>query len=196
MTGGAVLQQLPNSLTFLRLLLAVPLGICILREAYPLALLVGLAAGVSDGLDGFFARRLQAQSRLGAILDPVADKTLITVSFLCFAAVELVPWYLAIIVILRDLVIIAGAISYRLIFGPFEFAATALSKGNMFVQISFCLLVLLAQVVADIPPWSLVAGAQLVIFLTVVSGVDYVWRWTVRALQTNKRTGQHPRRRE
>ncbi len=193
MNSNALLQQLPNSLTFLRLLLAVPLGLCILREAYPLALVVGVAAGITDGLDGFFARRLQALSRLGAILDPIADKTLITVCFLSFAVVELVPWYLAIIVILRDLVIIAGAISYRLFVGPFKVAARALSKGNMFLQISFCVLVLLAQVIPDIPQWSLVVGAQLVIALCIISGVDYVWSWTVRAVEANKDKRQRPK---
>lgn len=193
MSSNALLRQLPNSLTFLRLLLAVPLGLCILREAYPLALVIGIVAGITDGLDGFFARKLQALSRLGAILDPIADKTLVTVCFLSFAVVELVPWYLAIIVILRDLVIIAGAISYRIFVGPFEVAARTLSKGNMLLQISFCVLVLLAQVIPDIPQWSLVVGAQLVIALCVISGLDYVWSWTVRAVEANKDKRQHPK---
>ncbi|MEZ5567515.1 MAG: CDP-alcohol phosphatidyltransferase family protein [Halioglobus sp.] len=192
--AGTVLQQLPNSLTFLRLLLAAPLGLCILREAYVMALLVGLAAGITDALDGLLARKLQAVSRVGAILDPIADKTLITVCFVCFAAVGLLPWYIAAIVITRDVVIVAGAISYRLLIGPFEFAATTLSKANMFVQILFCLLVLVAQVVPEVPAWSVTAGTLLVIFFAAASGSDYVLNWTIRALQASKRTRQTSQR--
>ena len=91
-----MLRYLPNSLTLLRLLLALPLGWLILREQYALALATGVLAGLSDALDGFAARRLDALTRLGAILDPIADKTLITVTFVCLAAVELAPWYLAV----------------------------------------------------------------------------------------------------
>ena len=104
-----MLRYLPNGLTFLRLLLAVPLGILILGGDYSSALIVGLLAGITDALDGFFARRLNAFSRFGAAIDPIADKTLITVTFLCLASMALVPWYLAIAVISRDLIIVAGA---------------------------------------------------------------------------------------
>ncbi len=72
-----MLQYLPNSLTVLRLLLAVPLGMLILREEYVWALGVGLLAGLTDSLDGFFARYLGTFSRIGAILNPIADKLLI-----------------------------------------------------------------------------------------------------------------------
>lgn len=189
-----MLQQLPNSLTFLRLLLAAPLGLCILQEAYVMALLIGIAAGITDALDGLLARKLQAVSRFGAILDPIADKTLITVCFVCFATVGLLPWYIAAIVITRDVVIVAGAISYRLLLGPFEFAATTISKANMFVQIIFCLLVLVAQVLPVIPAWSVAAGTLVVIFLAAASGSDYVLNWTIRALQARKRTRQTSQR--
>ncbi len=123
-----MLQYLPNSLTVLRLLLAVPLGVLILREDYAWALGVGVLAGLSDALDGLIARHLGAFSRIGAALDPIADKILIIVTFVCLAVVELVPWYLTVAVITRDLVIVAGAACYYLFIGPFEFSATRLSK--------------------------------------------------------------------
>ena len=176
-----VLQYLPNSLTLLRLLLALPLGAAILRSDYSLALAIGLLAGVSDALDGYSARRLQAFSKFGAALDPIADKTLITVCFVCFAQTGLVDWYLALLVIGRDAVIVCGAIAYRLLYGPFEFAATALSKGNMFVQICFCLVLLLAQVMVSIPPWMVPATTVAVVLLAIASGSDYVVRWSLRA---------------
>ena len=86
-----MLQYLPNSLTLSRLLLAVPLGLLILREDFAWALGIGLLAGVTDALDGYFARRLQVFSGWGAALDPIADKILITVAFLSLARVELFP---------------------------------------------------------------------------------------------------------
>ena len=181
-----MLQYLPNALTFSRLLLAVPLGLLILREDYPWALAVGLLAGLSDALDGFFARRLQALSQFGAILDPIADKTLITVSFLCFAQTELVPWYLAIAVIARDLIIVLGASCYYKFIGPFEFAATNLSKANMLIQIGFCILVLSSQMIPDIPAIAILLGSAAVLFIAAASGFDYVMSWTIKALQSRK----------
>jgi cardiolipin synthase len=180
-----MLHYLPNSLTILRLLLAVPLGLLILREDYAWALGIGLLAGLTDALDGFAARHLGVFSRIGAALDPIADKILITVSFVCLALVELAPWYLAVAVILRDLVIVAGAACYYLIIGPFEFTATRLSKSNMFIQISFCVLVLLSQVVPNIPPEAAQAGSSAVLFIAVVSGFDYVLSWTIKAVQSH-----------
>ena len=181
-----MLQYLPNCLTFLRLLLAVPLGLLILREQYDWALITGVIAGITDALDGFIARRFDALSRFGAILDPIADKVLITVTFVCMAVVELVPWYLSIAVIARDLIIIAGAAAYYRFIGPFEFAASNLSKSNMALQIAFCVLVLLSQVLDSIPPQLTLVGTAAVLFLAAASGFDYVMSWTIKAIQSRK----------
>lgn len=181
-----MLHYLPNSLTVLRLLLALPLGLFILRADYASALGIGVLAGVSDALDGFFARRIGALSRFGAALDPIADKILITVTFVCFALVGLVPWYVAVVVIARDLVIVAGATCYYAFIGPFDFAATGLSKANMFIQISFCLLVLLAQVVQNIPQSTIGIGTIVVLVAAVASGVDYVVAWSRKAIKSRR----------
>ena len=181
-----MLQHLPNSLTILRLLLALPLGVLILRENYSWALVVGGVAGLSDAFDGMLARRLNAVSRIGAILDPIADKALITVTFLCLATVELVPWYLAIAVIARDLIIVIGAACYYTLVGPFDFAATRLSKANMFIQICFCVLVLISQVVSGIPPATLLLGTAAVLFIAAASGCDYVMSWAMKAFAARK----------
>lgn len=177
-----MLRFVPNSLTVLRLLLALPLGVFILREEFTAALWVGVLAGLSDALDGFAARRLGVLSRFGAALDPIADKILITVTFLCLAQVGLVPWYLALVVIARDLVIVAGAVLYYTLIGPFEFAATRLSKANMCVQIGFCVLVLLMQVVEGIPAAVTLIGTMLVLFIAAASGFDYVMSWSLKAI--------------
>jgi len=181
-----LLKYLPNCLTASRLLLAGPLGYLILQQDYQWALLVGLLAGLSDALDGFFARRLNALSRFGAALDPIADKVLVTVAFLCFAQVGLIPWYLTLAVILRDLVIVLGASCYHWLIGPFEFAATRLSKANMFIQIAFCVLVLLAQVVDWVPQEAIIAGTAAVLFIAGASGCDYIIQWTGKALRQRR----------
>ncbi|RLA47089.1 MAG: CDP-alcohol phosphatidyltransferase family protein [Gammaproteobacteria bacterium] len=182
-----MLQYLPNTLTLSRLLLAVPLGLLIFRGDYAWALGISLLAGVTDALDGFFARRLQVFSRWGAALDPIADKTLITVAFLSFAQVELIPWYLALAVISRDVIIVIGATCYYKLIGPFEFSATGLSKANMFVQICFCLLVLLAQVITAIPHMAITVGSAAVLFIATASGFDYVMSWTIKAIQSRQK---------
>lgn len=179
-----MLHYLPNSLTVLRLLLALPLGIFILRAEYHSALGIGLLAGLSDALDGFIARRMGALSRFGAALDPIADKILITVAFLCLAQTGLAPWYLAVAVVARDLVIVAGAACFHFLVGPFEFAATGLSKANMLIQISYCILVLLTQVLANIPPAATQVGAILVLLAAAASGIDYVVSWSRRAIES------------
>ncbi len=176
-----MLKYLPNLLTSVRLLLALPLGLLILREQYGGALLVGVVAGLSDALDGFAARRLQAFSRLGAMLDPLADKLLVTVSFLSFAGVGLVAWPLAALVIARDLVIVAGAVAYRLLVGPFPFGASVLSKLNMGVQITFCVLLLAGQAIAPVPGSLIAAGSAVVVAAALASGLHYVVTWSLRA---------------
>ena len=182
-----MLQHLPNALTLSRLLLAGPLGYFILRENYHWALGVGLLAGLTDALDGLLARRLGALSRLGAALDPIADKVLITVAFICFASTGLVPWYLALVVIGRDLVIVLGAACYHWLIGAFEFSASRLSKANMFIQISFCALVLAAQVVTSIPPLAITVASTAVLFIAGASGCDYVLKWSIKAAQQRRK---------
>ena len=70
--------------------------------------------------------------------------------------------------------------------GAFDFSATNLSKGNMFIQISFCVLVLLSQVIAGIPPVAIFAGTAAVLFIAAASGFDYVMSWTIKAIQSRK----------
>lgn len=178
-----MLQYLPNALTLSRLLLAGPLGFFILGEHYDWALVTGLVAGVTDALDGFFARRLGVFSRLGAALDPIADKVLVFVAFVCFAHSELIPWYVALVVIARDLVIVLGAACYHWFIGAFEFSASRLSKANMLIQIGFCTLVLAAQLAAWIPQAAVTAGSAVVLFIAGASGCDYVLKWSIKAAQ-------------
>ncbi|RLQ22659.1 CDP-alcohol phosphatidyltransferase family protein [Seongchinamella sediminis] len=185
-TEQVTLKYLPNALTISRLLLALPLGLLILRQEYGWALAVGFIAGATDALDGFSARKLGYFSRLGAALDPVADKLLILVTFYCLASTALIDWWLAAVVVGRDVVIVLGAALYRVLIGPFQFGATRLSKLNMAIQIAFCVLLLAAQLVA-IPAPLLAAAVVVVVIIAVVSGGDYFVTWSRRAWHNRDR---------
>ena len=89
----------------------------------------------------------------------------------------------------KDLIIVAGALCYHFLIGPFEFAATNLSKANMAVQIVFCVLVLTAQVVPQFPEVTITIGSALVLFIAASSGFDYVMSWTIKAIQTHREQG-------
>lgn len=184
-----MLRQLPNTLTLTRLVLALPLGVLILREEFAWALAVGAAAGVTDALDGYTARKLGYFSRFGAAMDPLADKFLVMITFLSLASISLIPWYVAIVIIARDLVIVAGALCYHWLIGPFDFGATLLSKFNMAVQISFCVLLLSAQLVGGLPPQMLPYLNAVVLAVAIVSGADYVVSWSRRAINSKRERG-------
>ncbi|MFH7319496.1 CDP-diacylglycerol--glycerol-3-phosphate 3-phosphatidyltransferase [Desulfurivibrio sp. D14AmB] len=101
-------MNIPNLITVIRILLVPVLAIFLLEEQYGYALLIFIIAGVSDGLDGFLARLLKQKTRLGAILDPLADKALLITSYIILAVVGVIPQWLTVLVVSRDLIILAG----------------------------------------------------------------------------------------
>ncbi len=108
LAGSGKSLNIPNLITVIRILLVPLLAIFLLEEKYGYALLVFVIAGVSDGLDGFLARLLKQQTRLGSILDPLADKALLVTAFIILAVIGVVPRWLAVLVVSRDLIIVAG----------------------------------------------------------------------------------------
>ncbi|MFU8818649.1 MAG: CDP-diacylglycerol--glycerol-3-phosphate 3-phosphatidyltransferase [Desulfurivibrio sp.] len=101
-------MNIPNLITLMRILLVPVLAIFLLEEQYGYALLTFIVAGVSDGLDGFLARLLKQKTRLGAILDPLADKALLVTAFIILAVDGVIPQWLTVLVVSRDLIILAG----------------------------------------------------------------------------------------
>jgi len=186
---NALVLQIPNTLTSLRLLLSIPLCLLILDENYSLVLWIALAASISDGLDGWLARRLNATSRFGAILDPLSDKAMLSGAYACFAIVGLLPWWVAIVVVGRDLFIVCGALLYHALFGRYEMEPSSWGKGSTFVQILFAL-VLVGQQVEPVFPGQLLDGLEyLLIFVALASGAHYTWIWGSKALSQGRRTG-------
>lgn len=172
---------LPNIITFARLgLLPLLLWMLAVRR-YELAFWLFVAASVGDGLDGFLARRLDQRSRLGALLDPIADKLTILGIAWILAAQGLLPVWVAALMSLRDLVIVAGALAYRQLVGGLEMAPTLLSKLNTLLEFLLLALVLMAQNHwIDTTPW-LGPYLAVVAFTIVASGAQYVWVWGNKA---------------
>jgi cardiolipin synthase len=176
-------RHLPNLLTILRMALVWPLFWLITNRHFDSALLAAALAGLSDALDGFLAKRFGWQSRLGGMLDPLADKLLLLATFLALALIDALPWWLLMLVVGRDVLIVSGAIAYHNLVGPFEAAPSRLSKLTTFAQI-FCVLFELLR----FSVWSSLPGQSLIHFataaLTGASGLHYVIVWSVRAWRT------------
>jgi cardiolipin synthase len=138
-------------------------------------------AAFTDGLDGFLAKRFDWQSEFGKVLDPVADKLLLVTMFICLAVVGLVPWWLAGLVLLRDLVILFGSLTYKWLFGPLRGAPTIVSKLNTLCQTLFGLAAV-SGAAFGLPAAPLVTAlGALVVVTTAVSGIDYVLIYSRRA---------------
>ncbi len=175
-------RHLPNLLSTLRLLLALPVALAIGYRDYPAALVLAALAALSDALDGFLARRFGWQTRLGGLLDPLADKLLLVGCFIALTYVGAVPLLLTLLVLARDVVIVAGAIAWRLLLGPLTARPSLLSKLNTLAQIALVLAVLVTLAWRDSAPAVSWRGPVWAVgALTVASGVDYVLRWGARA---------------
>ena len=134
------LRWLPNAISILRILLILPILELIVRGNYHAALLLFFIAGFSDGLDGYLAVRFNWQSRLGGLLDPVADKLLVAGMFITLAWIGLIPVWLASVVIARDVIIVGGALAYNFLVGPVpgEAGVGDLARFPCFLDRSLC----------------------------------------------------------
>jgi len=175
------LSWLPNAISILRIALIAPILILILQGSFGWALALFWLAGFSDGLDGYLAKRFDWHTRLGALLDPVADKLLVAGLFITLAYTQDIPVWLAAVVIVRDVVIVAGAMVYNFFVRPVEWEPTRVSKLNTALQLLFLLFVI-SRAGFDWPEQITltVLGAS-VLVTVVISGVDYVWSWSRRA---------------
>lgn len=171
------MHNIPNLISVLRLLL-VPLTVwLILSDLYGWAFVTFMAAGISDGIDGYLARRFDWRTRLGAYLDPLADKALLVSVFVTLGLLKLVPAWLAILVVSRDALIVGAVMLSRLMDHPVRVRPLRVSKVNSVVQIAFVVAVLGAAALGK-PLASLVLyGSLPVALLTALSGAAYLGAW-------------------
>jgi cardiolipin synthase len=172
-------MNLPNSLTILRILL-IPVFIgFLLYERYEYSLAVLLLAGLTDGLDGTIARVANQRTRLGAYLDPVADKLLLTSGFVTLSVLHLVPSWIAIVVVSRDMILMTGTLLARLTESQLDISPTLLGKGTTLVQLSYLILVVvLTSRQMDLR--LIQPLLYLMVCVTVMSGFHYLYRGFTR----------------
>ncbi len=174
----AGLSHLPNLITLARIAL-VPVLILLLKDQdYAAALIVFVIAGASDALDGYLAQRLNVRTRLGAILDPVADKLLLVSAYVMLTVLGHIPFWLVLVVGFRDLLIVGGYLLYTSHAGPVKMRPSILSKLNTLMQIALVAVILARQASgwAWLPAEALVF---VVLVTTVVSGAHYLWLWLI-----------------
>ncbi len=176
------MRYLPNFLTSLRFAAAPFIAWLLVVQDFRPALAVVLFAGVTDWLDGFTARRLGVTGKIGAILDPLADKSLLVLLFLVLGAIGRIPLWMVGLAVARDLVIITGAMLLRNLRGVRRFAPSVLGKVTTFFQIILVLMVLVHAAYPDqFNGWLALAALALSAFFTIMSGADYIRRGLIMA---------------
>ena len=179
-------QQLPNVISVSRIVLVLPIGYLLGQREFGLALILIFIAGVSDGLDGYLAKRNGWESRLGSFLDPLADKLLLLCCFFMCVWIGLLPMWLFGVILIRDIVVATGAWFYHLWIEPFHGAPPFSSKLNTVLQIVFILALMLNQGLLPVPDIWLEYGLYIVAMTTAISGLEYVWVWGLKAWKISK----------
>ena len=166
--------NIPNILTVLRILVIPLFVILLIRGLHAYALLVFIAAGVSDGLDGLIARALNQRSELGAILDPIADKLLLTAAYVTLGVLKDIPGWLVVVVISRDVLIVTGIAVLTFTRVPFTIRPSLISKWTTVAQV-----VTVAFNLMDLQAvWAGTAMHSLywvTVAMTVLSGLHYTY---------------------
>lgn len=166
-------MNLANKITILRILL-IPFFIAfILYSKWNMAIFVFILAAITDGIDGYIARTTKQRTKLGRILDPIADKLLILSAFICFSVIKDLspnlkpPPYVPVIIISRDAIIVLGVLLIYFIKGQLEIKPTLISKITTFFQMAAVISILLKLAISPLL-WNIAVG------FTITSGIDYI----------------------
>jgi cardiolipin synthase (CMP-forming) len=177
-------RHLPNIICVLRIALVWPIAAALAHREYLLALALFIVAGLSDGIDGYLAKRFNWTSELGKFLDPLADKLLLVTVFVEAAWLGLAPWWLTSAVVARDVLIGLGAMVFRLWFGPLRGRPTLSSKINTAMQLLYPM-AMLGNAAETFPPHEVLDALAILVFITTVfSGLNYMAVFTRRAWAT------------
>lgn len=177
-----ILKHLPNALTLFRLALIVPFLMYLYHQEYAHAFYTFILAGLTDGLDGWLARHFHWQSFFGSFVDPLADKLLVASSFISLALIGVLPWWLVILVFLRDFTISLGVLAwYWFIQRTLNFEPTLLSKFNTTLQLILVTLCLFQLAYFQFSPYLVTILIYLTAFTTAFTFIDYIWTWSKKA---------------
>jgi len=175
------LRHLPNLISVARIILVGPVVWSLLNDHFSAAIWLFLIAGASDGLDGFLAKRFGWSSRLGGILDALADKFLLISTFVCLWWLGIFPWWLVLLVLARDLIIVIGGTIYNFRIETVQPAPSLVSKLNTFLQIALAAVAVVQLGFGGVPDWVLQALIWAVMLTVLLSGAGYVREWGRRA---------------
>jgi len=169
-------MNLPNFLSLLRIILVPVIVIFLIQGSYAKALIVFVVAGLTDALDGALARLLNKQTKLGSFLDPLADKILLSTSFIALAIFSLIPSWLAVIVISRDFIILLGIVILSMMSVTYEIKPIFVSKVTTTLQIATVFFALLLKTVTyDIISYNwIIVLSWLTAAFTIISGLIYI----------------------
>ncbi len=169
------LLTFPNQLTLLRMMFLPFIVINLVEGKYGWALTLFVLAGLSDGLDGLVARALGQQTLLGQYLDPIADKLLLSTTFLVLSILHLIRWKFTVLVFSRDISILAASAVLYAIAGLRDFRPSVFGKANTFAQLAAVFFVMLFQI--DPVRWVFIARLtflRAVFSFTIISALHYV----------------------
>lgn len=166
-------MTIPNFLTFGRILLTPVLVWLVLQDRLTTALFVFFVAGMSDALDGFIARFFDQKSRLGAFMDPLADKILLVTLFVVLSYIGLIPLWLLVITMGRDLMIVSGFLALHLSGVKVEMRPIGASKATTFFQLTTIFIVLGSKIIS-LPGWGYMILFLVTAAFSIYSGYRYV----------------------
>lgn len=174
-------ENIPNIITCLRIVLAIPFLYFLLTDQYRIAFYIFLVAGLSDGFDGMLARYYNWTSRFGAFMDPLADKLLMMSSFTAVAWLGQIPIWLFVIVIMRDVIILSGVGGVLYIRGHVDYDPIFISKINTGFQILLITSIIFGLSYHPLPSIFINTLIGIVTATTFLSIAAYVWIGTKKA---------------
>jgi cardiolipin synthase len=175
------MRHIPNIISVIRILLVLPIALALGHQMLSLTIMLFAVAAISDAADGFLAKRFGWQSELGAVLDPIADKLLLATVFITLSYMKLVPLWLMVAAVARDVIIVFGAAAYRIVIGPLTAHPSFISKINTLCQAAYILAVVSRAKFMMPAEWVVTWLGALVFATVAVSGIDYVLVYGRRA---------------
>ncbi len=179
-------HDIPNVISITRILLVVPVVVALLGDHFGIAMVLFAIAGISDALDGFLAKQYHWESRLGSILDPLADKLLLVAGFATLTWLGFIPSWLLWLVLGRDIMIVTGGIAYHYLCGKFKLLPLWSSKINTFFQIVLVFVVIVEHYASLGIQYWIEMGVSMVVISVTISGAEYMIVWGRRAWRLHK----------